>query len=180
MEEERRKRKQRLEEWRSLSQEERKRRTQENIKRRRDGYLKLNPELVMADAQVEATVNTLLAGLMFTASVLFFSFGRELPYVEIFVLLTITDTLIFLWATVIVSFQTRHLRRGEMYEAYHYDRIADTFGWIGVVAMLVSMITMATYVRWELGPLLLVILALLAIYFFHRLRKDLIYAGAEA
>lgn len=171
MEEERKRRMESLKEWRRLSPEERKKRMNEYAKRKKDEYLKLSPELIIAEAQVHATLYSILAGLMFTASVLFFSIGREILYGDVFAMLTLADTALFVFAALLVDMQSESARRGEMYDAFHQYRLSSTFGTIGGFLMIGNLIVLAFYLRLELGIAMCIFVALCWIYTMYRILK---------
>ncbi|MFQ6068748.1 MAG: hypothetical protein ACE5KD_04300 [Candidatus Bathyarchaeia archaeon] len=158
-----------------LSREERKKREREYwheyFRRKGKEYLELSPEVILAEAQVHATLYSILAGLMFTASVLFFSFGRELVYGDIFAMITLTDTFFFVFGAMLTDMYSESARRGDMYDAYNYYAISSTFGTIGVFLMMANLPVMAFYLRWELGVVLCIVIALSIAYFFYRTAK---------
>lgn len=146
-----RKRKWWKEERLKLSPEERKKRTREHIKRKKREYLELSPEVLLQEAEVNMSLNSILAGLMFTASVLFFSFGRDILYGEIVATLTLIDTFFFVFGALMLRLHSMHVRRGEMYDAYQYHILSFTYGIIGTFLMIAILPLMAFFIRWELG-----------------------------
>jgi len=108
---------------------------------------------------------------MFTASVLFFSIGRQVLYGEIFAMLTLADTVLFVWAAILVEIHSESARRGEMYDAYHQYRLSSTFGIMGIFLMVANLIVLAFYLRLELGIAMCIFVALCGIYTMNRILK---------
>ena len=179
MEEELERRRKWMRERRGLSAEERKRRSREYEKRKKREYLELSPEIILAEAEVDMSLVGILAGLMFTASVLFISFGRALLYGDIFVAFTLVDTFFFVLAALMGHFHVTYVRRREMYDAYHYHILSSTFGTIGSLLMLGGLPLMAFLIRWELGIIVSVVGVLSFSYIGYRMLKHLFSFGFE-
>lgn len=174
MEEEREKRRQWWKEHRKLSSEEKKKWSEEYDKRRLKKYLALSPEVLLAEAQVHATLDSILAGLMFTASVLFFTVGKDLPNGEIMAFLTLLDTFFFVASALLLDFHSSHARRGEMWAALHYGIIAAKFGWIGGLLMTANLVIMTFFLRWEFGIMMLIVVVLSWAYVFYTMFRDVL------
>lgn len=156
-----------------LSPEERKKRSRVYSKRKEKEYLESNPRVILAEAGVSMSFNSILAGLMFTASVLFFSLGGGHLHGDIVVTLTLLDTFFFVFSALQIRFLSMHVRRGEMYDAYQYHRLSFTFGTIGFLLMVLNLPLMAFFIRWELGIVVSVVIVLSFSYFGYRMYKRL-------
>jgi hypothetical protein len=172
MKEEREKRKQWWKEQGKLSPEEREKREEEYDKREFKHYLGLSPEVLLAEAQVHSTYDSVLAGLMFTASVLFFTVGKGLANGEIMAFLTLLDTFLFVASALVLNFHSSAVRRGEMWEAYHYHAISQQFGWCGGLLMTANLVAMAFFLGWQFGIAMLIIVVLSWGYIFYRMFRD--------
>jgi len=172
MEEEREKRKQWWKESRKLSDEERKKKAEEYDKRTFENYLRLSPDVLLSEAQVHATFNTVLAGLMFTASVLFFTLGKNVPNQVVMAFLTLLDTFLFVASVLVLDWHSSAVRRGEMWEAYHYHVISTQFGWIGGLLMIVNLVAMTFLLRWELGIIMLIAIVASLAYILCKMFRD--------
>jgi len=174
MEEEREKRRRWWKEKGKLSSEERKKRAEEYDKRKFEDYLNLRPEVLLAEAQVHVTFNSILAGLMFTASVLFFTFGRGLPNGELMAFLTLLDTFLFVGSALVLDFHSSAVRRGEMWEAYHYYVISEQFGWTGGLLMVANLVAMTFFVRLEFGIVMLIVVVSSFAYILYRMFRNVL------
>jgi hypothetical protein len=174
MEDEREKRRQFWEEYHKLSPEERRKRTEEYDKREFRHYVELSPEVLLAEAQVHATFNSILAGLMFTASVLFFTFREALPNGELMAFLSLLDTFLFIASTLVLDFHSSAVRRREMWEAYHYGAISMQFGWAGGLLMIANLVAMTFFIRWEFGIIMLIVVVSTFAYILHRMFRDVL------
>jgi hypothetical protein len=172
MEEEREKRRRWWKERRRLSSEERDKMTEEYEKREFRHYLELSPEVLLAEAQVHAALNSVLAGLMFTASVLFFTLGKALPNGEFMALLTLLDTFLFITSALVLDFHSSAARRREMWEAYHYYVISMQFGWAGGFLMIASLVAMTFFIGWEYGIIMLIVVVSTFAYILYRMFRD--------
>jgi len=174
MEEEREKRRRWWKEHRELSSEEKRKRAEEYDKREFRHYLKLSPEVLLAEAQVHATFNSILAGLMFTASVLFFTFGKTLPNGELMAFLTLLDTFLFIASALVLDFHSSAVRRREMWEAYHYYAISMHFGWAGGFLMIANLVAMSFFVGWEFGIIMLIVVVSTFAYVLYRMFRNVL------
>jgi hypothetical protein len=174
MEEEREKRKQWWKERSKLSPKEREKMAEEYDKREFEHYLKLSPEVLLAEAQVHSTFNSILAGLMFTASVLFFTFGKGLANGEVMAFLTLLDTFLFIASALVLDFHSSAIRRGEMWEAYHYHALSQQFGWTGGLLMTANLVAMTFFLGWEFGTAMLFIVGFSWAYIFYRMFRDVL------
>jgi sensor histidine kinase YesM len=174
MEEERERRRLWWKEQGKLSPEEREKRDEEYAKRAFEHYLKLTPEVLLAEAQVHSTFNSILAGLTFTASVLFFTFGRSLANGELMAFLTLLDTFLFIASALVLDFHSSAVRRGEMWEAYHYHSLSQQFGWAGGLLMMANLVAMTFFLGLVFGVAMLVIIALSLSYIFYRMFRDVL------
>jgi len=173
MEEELRRRKEWMEERHKLSSEERKKTIREYEERKRKEYFESSPEILLAEAGINMSLSSILAGLMFTASVLFISFGREILYGDLFVTLTLVDTFFFIFGVLLLHFQVMHIRRREMYDAYHYHLLGSTFGTLGSLLMIGSLPLMAFLIRWEMGIVVSIAVVSSFLYVGYRMYKNL-------
>lgn len=172
MEEEREKRKQWWKERSKLSPEEREKMAEEYDKRDFKHYLTLSPEVLLAEAQVHSTFSSILAGLMFTASVLFFTFGKDLANGEFMAFLTLLDTFLFIASTLVLDLHSSAVRRGEMWEAYHYHALSQQFSATGGLLMTANLVAMTFFLGWEFGVAMLVIIVVSSAYIFYKMFRD--------
>lgn len=134
--------------------------------------LKEEAELGMGALQVLATIFSLLAGLMFSASVLFFSLARELPYADIFTLLILTDAMLFFFGILTLNYGMSNMQSGFWEGLRRWNRVMNTFANSGILLMMAILIGMALYLRWELGVIMFVLVALCWTFIGYNLKKE--------
>jgi hypothetical protein len=72
--------------------------------------------LIMSEADVDTStfVFGVLSGLTFTASVFIFSFHNSMPYGDLYLILTLISTVLFVFATVLTSVAADDLGKAQM------------------------------------------------------------------
>jgi len=133
--------------------------------------LEKEAELDMAALQLMSTIFSLLAGLMFSASILFFSFARALPYADVFTLLILTDGMIFICCILTLNYISSNVQYGFSEGADLWSRVMNKFATIGLVLMMVILVGMALYLGWEMGIIMFVLEVLCFGYIGYNFKK---------
>jgi len=141
-------------------------------KKENRGALEKETELSMGALQVLATILSLLAGLMFSASILFFSFARQLPYADIFTLLILTDGMLFIFCILTVNYMLENILSGFLEGAERWSRVMNRFANSGIGLMMLILLGMALYLRWELGVVMFVLEVLCFGYIVYNRKKQ--------
>ena len=138
--------------------------------------LRERPQLLMTTIGVVGTVLSLLAGLTFSASILFFSFGRELPYGNLFALSIMTNAVLFVFGVLTNNYLAGNIVDGCVEGVKRWSRVMNKFATIGIVLMMMNLTGMALYLRWEMGAVMFVVIFLCVTYVgynFQKLRKEI-------
>ena len=133
--------------------------------------LRESPQLLMASNGVLGTVLSLLAGLMFSASILFFSFGRGLPYGDLFALSIMVNAVLFVFAALANNMQTHSIISRSLKDYKRWSNAVNFLGNNGILHMMLNLIGMGFYLRWETGAIMSIVVVVGAIYLGHNLKK---------
>lgn len=98
----------------------------------------LEESLIASEAETLTSCYGVLAGLVFTASMVIFQFRTSLPLGDWFLTLSLVTTTLFISAVVSSSSASSVLRSGRTQEAKRYLAQADYFAIVGFVTILVE------------------------------------------
>lgn len=140
----------------------------EVAKRREKQYVKTDRKVLLGEIGVSISCYSILAGLTFTASILFFSSWKEVSYGKWFAMLGLVTAFLFIGAAMLAGYVSTAVRRGELRDAYYIDKISKTFGFVGFMLMTLELTFMAFNLLWELGVIFIVILFLCLTYVAYR------------
>jgi hypothetical protein len=123
--------------------------------------------IISAESKVYTSLFGVLAGLTFTSCVLVYQIRATLPFGDVFLTITLITAVLFVFAAVTAGRVIGYMRGHEFQEAINTFEIANHFGLVGFIMLLIDIDLIAFSAGWVYG-LILIITIIGALLYFQR------------